>query len=107
MARMVRKQICIDDDLDQRLESLAGSLRVSQSQVVRNALAAYFESDEVERQRRIEAMDRFLKLGEEIGKRLPPDYRRLTREEAHDRQLLRRLEHTDLHAREDTQERDR
>ena len=87
MARMVRKQICIDDDLDQRLESLADSLHISQSQVVRNALAAYFESDEVERQRRIEAMDRFLSLSKEL--RFPPGWKPLTREEAHERRRLR------------------
>lgn len=38
MARMVRKQICIDDETDARLEALAKELGMSQGAVVRMAL---------------------------------------------------------------------
>jgi predicted transcriptional regulator len=85
MARMVRKQICIDEELDRRLGTLAGSRHISQSEVVRDALTAYFDEAEATRQTRIEAMERFLKQGEEIGKRLPPGWKPMTREEAHER----------------------
>jgi hypothetical protein len=42
MARMVRKQICIDAGLDARVEELAAKRGVSQSEVVREALEALF-----------------------------------------------------------------
>jgi len=103
MARMVRKQICITDEIDQRLKAMAESRHISQSEIVRDALAAYADRADAERQARIEAMDRFLSMSEEIGKVLPPDWRPLTREEAHDRKLLRRLERVDLHEREDAE----
>jgi hypothetical protein len=38
MARMVRKQICIDDDIDRALAEKARTLGVSQGEVVRGAL---------------------------------------------------------------------
>jgi hypothetical protein len=42
MARMVRKQICIDASLDARVEELAAKRGVSQSEIVRDALEALF-----------------------------------------------------------------
>jgi hypothetical protein len=42
MARMVRKQICIDTELDARVGELAAKRGVSQSEIVRDALEALF-----------------------------------------------------------------
>ena len=44
MARMVRKQICIDEELDQALAEKAHSLGVSQGEVVRAALRRDIEA---------------------------------------------------------------
>ena len=89
MTRMVRKQICIDDELDHRLEAMAASRHVSQSAVVRDALTLYVDKADDERQKRTEAMERFLRQAEEIGKRLPPGWKPLSREEAHERRHFR------------------
>lgn len=89
MARMVRKQICITDELDRRLSAMAESRGTSQSAIVRDALAAYAGAADAERQARIEAMERLLALGEVIGRRLPPGWKPLTREEAHERGRFR------------------
>lgn len=45
MARMVRKQICIDERLDKDLERLARSQGVSQSRIVREALDRLVHAD--------------------------------------------------------------
>ena len=89
MARMVRKQICIDADLERRLEAMAGSRHVSQSEIVRDALSAFFDSEAAEHQRRAEAAERFLERGAEIAKTAPPGWKPMTREEAHERRHFR------------------
>jgi len=89
MARMVRKQICIDADLERRLEAMASSRRISQSEIVREALSAFFDSEAAEYRRRAEAAERFLERGKEIGKLLPPGWKPLSRQQAHERRHIR------------------
>jgi predicted transcriptional regulator len=89
MTRMVRKQICIDAELDRRLAAMAGSRRMSQSEIVRDALSAFFDHETVEHQKRSEAVERFMEQGEQIGKLLPPGWKPLTREEANARRHFR------------------
>lgn len=43
MSRMVRKQILLDEETDSRLEALAAERGVSQSELVRDALASLME----------------------------------------------------------------
>ncbi len=87
MARMVRKQICITDELDRRLEAMAASRHVSQSEIVRDALTTFVDQEDAQRQARAEAMNRFLQLSKHA--RFPVGWKPLTREEAHDRGHLR------------------
>lgn len=89
MTRMIRKQVCIDDELDRRLETLAGSRHVSQSEIVRDALTAYFDQTEATRQARIEAMDRFLNGAKALSKTAPAGWKPMSREEAHERRHFR------------------
>jgi len=89
MSRMVRKQICIDADLERRLQAIADSRRVSQSEIVRDALNAFFDSEALDRLKRIEAAERFLERGAKIAKTAPPGWKPMTREEAHERRHFR------------------
>lgn len=104
MARMVRKQISITDELDHQLESLAASMHVSQAAVVRSALEAYVERAEQERCARSAAAARFVEIAREISEQMPSNYRRLTREELNDREFVRRLERDHLFLREGQEE---
>ena len=81
MARMVRKQICITDELDRRLGEMAERRGVSQSEIVREALGSYADTDDEVRQRRHEAMERFLRNARELAKKAPSDWRPPKREE--------------------------
>lgn len=56
MARMVRKQILLDEETDARLEALAHKRGVSQGEVVRRALADAYSAEEI-RGRRDRAWD--------------------------------------------------
>ena len=97
MARMVRKQVCIPDELDEQLESLAASRHVSQASLVRAALEAYVEREAETKAARIAAAERFVQAAREIRKHTPPGWKRLTREQANDREFIRRLERDSLH----------
>ncbi len=81
MARMVRKQICITEELDRRLAEMAGRRGVSQSEIVRDALGSYVDGDDADRQRREEAMDRFLRRAEELSRALPAGWKPMKRAE--------------------------
>lgn len=48
MGRMVRKQFCIDDELDAALAETAARLHVSQGEVVRRALRSEIERSAVD-----------------------------------------------------------
>jgi predicted DNA-binding protein len=47
MSRMVRKQILLDEETDSRLEALAAERGVSQSELVREALASLMDEAKV------------------------------------------------------------
>jgi hypothetical protein len=68
MARMVRKQICIDEELDHALAEEARRLGVSQGEVVRTALRRDMESSKravasAAWRRALDSMDGLLALG--------------------------------------------
>jgi hypothetical protein len=91
---MVRKQICLDAELGQLLEDYATQAHVSQSETVRRALVDFLGG--AQEQQRLASGREFLRLAAELASQMPVEHRRLTREELHDRALLRRLERPHL-----------
>ncbi len=83
MGRMVRKQFCIDDELDAQLAETALKLGVSQGEVVRQALRHEFERGVVDARRA--AWERSKKrLLERAALGSVPGGRTWTREDAYD-----------------------
>lgn len=98
MARMIRKQIVLEPELDKQLAEYAEKHGASQSEVVRAALKSYL-SVEDEKMRRQAAWERLLWLMEHepLSGMVGDDGRIImTREERNERPGLRRFERRDL-----------
>ncbi len=84
MARMVRKQIVLDPELERELERKAEELGVSQSEVVRRALSGFFGDDE--RKKRMTAWREAREISNAAAVRgVGSGGRRFTREEMNER----------------------
>ena len=84
MARMVRKQLYIDDEQEAALKRLASDRGVTEAELVRDALARYL--DDVERAEADAAWERIMAFSRERAALGPaPGKRDWTREDIYDR----------------------
>ncbi len=93
MARMVRKQIVLDAELERELAARAEVLGVSQSEVVRRAVSRYLKPSG-DASRRLRAFEDLQAMWEESERlRVGSGGARWTREEIHERPGAARHEH--------------
>ncbi|MBU4555444.1 MAG: ribbon-helix-helix protein, CopG family [Actinobacteria bacterium] len=86
MGRMVRKQLNLEEDLDQALAERASELGISQSELVRRAIETFLAQSQ--RDEGIAALERLRAMWDEddrLGIGSGPEGRTWTREELHDR----------------------
>jgi hypothetical protein len=105
MARMVRKQIYMDEELDRALSARAAARGVTQAQVVREALErALLGGAELGRAAAVSRLQAMWAESDAMGVGSETGERRWTREELHERpgdarreraRLLRRLEESE------------